>query len=148
MEPNKSIVVRTPNPKTRLQHRREVLWQITVPLLVVILLLLGLVGLVVWSGIQANPEVRRWADISVVWLVFPALIGSFLFLLIISAITFGVVKLIQIIPGYAHQVQDFFLRIQVKVEAFSDRLVKPVIKTKSVTAGARRLRDEIVNGDE
>jgi hypothetical protein len=45
-------------------------------------------------------------------------------------------------------VQDFFLRIQVKVEAFSDRLVKPVIKTKSVTAGARRLRDEIVNGDE
>lgn len=148
MEPNNRIIVPPPNPKTRLKHRREVLWQITVPLLVVVLLLLGLVGLVVWSGIQANPEVGRWANISIVWLVVPVIIISFLFLLILAAITFGVIKLIQIIPGYAHIVQDFFLRIQVKVEAFTDRLVKPVIKTKSVTAGARRLRDEIVNGDE
>ena len=101
MQPSNRLIIRPRNPKTHAKHRREVLWQITIPLLVVLLLLLGLVGLVIWSSVQADPEVSRWANVSLVWLVVPVIILSFIFLLLLSAITFGVIKLIQVLPGYA-----------------------------------------------
>jgi hypothetical protein len=129
------------NPTTHARHRREVFWQITAPLLGVLILLLVLVGLVIWSGVQASPEVGRWADISLVWLIVPAMIGAFLFLLLLSGITFGVIKLIQVLPPYARLAQDFFLRVQARVSGAADRLVRPIVQTKSTAAGARRLRD-------
>ena len=140
-QPPERPVLPPRNPTTHAKHRREVLWQITVPLLVVLILLLGLVGLVIWSGVQANPEVGRWADISLVWLIVPVIILSFIFLLLLSAITFGVIKLIQVLPPYARLAQDFFLRIQARVTGISDRLVRPIVQTKSAAAAARRLRD-------
>lgn len=129
------------NPTTHARHRREVFWQITAPLLVVLILLLGLVGLVIWAGVQANPEVGRWADVSLVWLIVPVMIVSFIFLLLLSAITFGVVKLIQVLPPYARLAQDFFLRIQARVTGIADRLVRPIVRAKGAAAAARRLRD-------
>src|SRR5512139_218878 len=126
MQPPKRLVIPPRNPKTHAQHRREVLWQITVPLLVVLLLLLGTVGLVIWASVQADPQVSRWADVSLVWLVVPVIILSFIFLLLLSGITYGVIKLIQVLPGYARLVQDFFLRIQARVVGISDRLVSPI----------------------
>ena len=140
-QPPERPVLPPRNPTTHAKHRREVLWQITVPLLVVLILLLGLVGLVIWSGVQANPEVGRWADISLVWLIVPVIILSFIFLLLLSAITFGVIKLIQVLPPYARLVQDFFLRIQARVSGISNSLVRPIVQTKSAAAAARRLRD-------
>lgn len=136
------------NPTTHAKHRREVLWQITFPLLIVLVLLLGLVGLVIWAGVQANPDVGRWADVSLVWLIVPVIIISFLFLVLLSGITFGVIKLIQVLPPYARLVQDFFLRVQVKVAEISNRLTAPIIRSKGAAAGARRLRDRLTGRSE
>lgn len=147
MQPPQTFTIPPRNLKTQAQHRREVFWQITVPLLFFLLLLLGVVGLVVWSGIQANPEVRRWADVSLMWLIIPGIVSSFIMLLLLAAIAFGVIKLIQIIPGYARLVQDLFLRIQARVSAFTESLVRPVIKARSKAAGARRLRDRLTGRD-
>lgn len=143
MQPSKTFTIPPRNLKTQAQHRREVFWQITVPLLFFLLLLLGAVSLVVWSGIQASPEVSRWADVSLVWLIIPGIVSSFLMLLLLAAIAFGVIKLIQVIPGYARLVQDFFLRVQARVSAITDQLVGPVIKARSAAAGARRLRNRL-----
>lgn len=140
----KPFVLPKRNPKTHARHRHDVLWQITVPLLICLLLVLGLSGLVIWVGIQASPEVSRWADISLIWLIVPVIIAAFILLLLLAGITFGVFKLVQVLPGYARLAQDFFLRLQARVLGISNRLVRPFIRARARVEALRTLRDQLL----
>ena len=144
---DKPFVLPPRNPKTHARHRQDVIWQITVPVMIAFIIVLGLSGVVIWSCIQAKPEVSRWADASLIWLSVPAIITAFIFLLLLSGITFGIIMLIQVLPGYARLVQDFFLRLQIKVLEFSNRLVRPLITIRGYLAGLRELRRQLSRRD-
>ena len=73
MDEKPEFVLPERNPKTHAAHRKEVGWQITLPLIIGCLLLALLMTGVIWSAAGANPELRRWADISLVWTLLPAL---------------------------------------------------------------------------
>jgi hypothetical protein len=128
------------NPKTHAAHRREVWWQITLPLLLGCLLLVALIAGVIWAATDPASEVGRWADISLMWIMLPALFAALVMLILLIGITYLVSKLLGVLPGYARLVQDFFTVGKLKVIQFSDTLVKPVMKLKSWSAGAQRAR--------
>lgn len=128
------------NPITYARHRREVFWQITFPLLIGagFFLALGvLAGVLGGAG-----DHSRWADISLIWLILLTLIGSFFFLIVAVGLTFGVIRLIQVLPGGFRQAQDFFVMIRVRVEGLGNKVVEPLLRVRIWSASADRLKHE------
>ncbi len=134
------------NPVTHAAHRREVLLQISMPLLIGVLLVLAAIIGVVWAGVVGSPDVNgtplvsRWADVSLLWLLIPALIFALIFLILLGSLVYALTMLLSVLPGYARLTQDFFLRVQEKTKLVADKLVEPVLKLHSFRAGARALR--------
>jgi hypothetical protein len=140
MENKPKFQVPERNPATHAIHRREVFWQITFPLIIALLLILGLVGVVIFAGFQGLGEVSRWADVSLIWLLLPALVVVLVMLLMLSGVVYLITRLLAILPGYARLAQDFFYLVQVRVKSISDKLVEPILKLRSFKAGADALR--------
>ena len=131
-----------PNPVTFQRHRKEVLLQITLPLIIgVTLLCLGMLAVLgVGLGPGGSLVVSQTADISLIWLILIELVMTTLFLLVLAGIAILLVQLIRILPGYTHQLQKFFLRVQLKTSSLADKSVEPIVKIKSFFAGGRALR--------
>ena len=127
------------NPVTRDAHRRQVLWQITLPFVVGVLLILALAVLSVVSALGGGEVVSRWADISLIWLILPMIVFTLIFLAVVSGLVYLVVKLIGVLPGYAFKAQEFLASLQEKLRSLSDKAAQPVIKVGGVWAGVRKL---------
>jgi hypothetical protein len=140
MDEKPQFVLPERNPKTHAAHRRDVLRQITLPLVIGSLLLVAVMALVIIAAAGANGEVRRWADLSLIWLILPALIFSLLILGLLFGLTYLVSKLLGILPGYARLVQDGYTGLSGKVMHISDSLVLPLLKLKGWSAAARKAR--------
>ncbi|HEX7973228.1 MAG TPA: hypothetical protein VF498_02380 [Anaerolineales bacterium] len=125
------------NPATRKAHQREVLWQITVPLIVG---LLALLALCVLAAIGPAAVASRWADVSLIWLILPMFIVLLIIIAIFGGIAFGVIKLIGVLPIYSRKVQDLFVMIGAQVRRFSDMAVEPVLRVHGFKASLQRLR--------
>jgi len=125
------------NPITTAAHRREVFWQITLPLILGLLLVLAVTVLAAVSG---SGPASKWGDISLIWLILLTLLPILIFTVIIAGLAFGVFRLIGILPGYARQVQDFFMLVQEQVRKGADKAVDPALKAHSFLAGIAALR--------
>lgn len=140
MDEKPQFVLPERNPQTHAAHRRDVLRQITLPLVIGGLLLVAGMALVIIAAAGANGEVRRWADLSLIWLILPALIFSLLILGLLFGLTYLVSKLLGILPGYARLVQDGYTGLSDKVMHLSDALILPLLKLKGWSAAARKAR--------
>lgn len=129
------------NPLTHARHRREVLWQITLPLVLGSLAVLIVAGLVVALG--AAGETSLWADVSLIWLLAPLLLACLLPLALLSGLAYAVVRLIAVLPGYARQVQDFFGYVGFRIAQAEDCLVEPLLRLQSGQASAEQLRRQV-----
>jgi hypothetical protein len=128
------------NPVTQKRHRQEVMWQISIPIIIGLLIVLALCVL---SSLGSPDNVSRWADTSLILLIVPALFFSLLFLIILSALIFGIVKLIGALPVFAFRAQHFFVRVKLLVRTFCDKVVEPILRAQSFTASTRALRRNI-----
>ena len=125
------------NPVTHKAHRREVLWQITVPLVVGIVAVLALAFL---AARGATNDVSRWADISLIWLILPTLLIAFIFLIVVGAIAFGIVWLVRKLPVPARRAQDLVASLGARVGKITDAAVEPILRAQSFSASLQALR--------
>ncbi len=137
------VVLPERNPKTHAAHRKEVWWQITLPLVIGCLVLVLAIAGVIWAAAGSRPQVTRWADISLIWLILPALFFALLGLGVLVGITYLVSKLLGVLPGYARVVQNAIASVQQKALKANNVLVAPALKLKSWFAGARRARQVV-----
>ena len=128
------------NPATHAIHRREVFWQITFPLVVVVVLLLALAGGVVWSAANQGENLGRWAGVSLMWLMPPVFLFAFLFLVFLAGITYGIIRLIQVLPGVTRLIHIYLQLIQARLNQFADLAIEPFLKTHSTAAGLKALK--------
>ncbi len=137
MDSQKRPIPKKRNPKTHAAHRREVFWQITLPLLAGILLILAAVGAIIFSTLQPITDVGRWASVSLMWLILPALFFALLFLAVLGGLVFAVSFLLQRIPPYALIVQLFFERVKNKAGQLLNASVEPILRINSIWAAIR-----------
>ena len=129
-----------PNPVTRRMHRREVFWQITVPLVIGAILVLAAGAGVIYVGATNLGPVDRWASISIIWLIIPTMFVALIFLAVIASLAYGLVRLIGVLPKYTRQVQDLFVSIEARVKSAADSAVEPTLRVQGIIAGLRALR--------
>lgn len=123
--------VRERNPDTAAAHRREVLWQIILPMVLVgVVLLAGVVAL----GLTGVGSAGRWADISLMWLLLPVIVLSIVPLALLVGLIYGLTRALGALPGLAYQAQRALLRVERTTRRIADRAAAPVIGVESRTA--------------
>ena len=127
------------NPLTHKKHRKEIFWQVTFPLILGSLVVLGLA---VWTILAAAADItiRKQADISLVFLIIPAMIMMLIPLAILAGIVYGVIWLNENTPGFMLRVQKVVDQVRDGVRKGSDKAVEPVIRLKSRNASFEVLK--------
>src|SRR5690606_35236343 len=116
------------NPVTHEKHRREVFRQIFLPLIIGIILLCAASVFVAYAGLSGTGDVSRWADISVIWIVVPAMVATLIFLILIVGLIYAVIWLLSSLPPLFRRVQDFMVRLHYAVRRGADASAAPFIK--------------------
>lgn len=124
------------NAVTQEIHRRQVLWQIRLPL---VLLAVIFITLLVLISLSSAGYQSRWADISLIWCLCPNLIVLLLCLGMFGALSFGMFRLQRVLPGKMFSLQKFSLRIRDGVQKATDMAVEPVLKVQGAQAGRKAL---------
>ena len=124
------------NPVTYERHRKEVMWQILVPVLIGAVIVLALAIL---ATTRTDAQVSKGADVSVIWMITPMLIIALIFLVLLGAMIYAVMSLLGILPSYARLVQDYFDAFRVQVGIISNKAVEPVLRMESIKASLRAL---------
>jgi lipopolysaccharide export LptBFGC system permease protein LptF len=124
------------NPETRVKHRREGWWQISLPLSAGLLVVLVLSVAVTYGS---HVDVSRWAQISMVWLVLPLIFFAVLFLVALVGMIYVLARLSGILPDYAYKTQNLFARMTRISRQVADKAVEPVLRLNALKASMRAL---------
>lgn len=128
------------NPVTQRAHSRQKLWQIIFPLIlgVILALVFG-----VLAGLAQSDSASRWADISLIFLLIPVMVVSVLFLAILAALVYLMIRVLRFVPPVALKVQNVFAQVEQRIRTGSNLAVEPILRVQSWLASLRALRREL-----
>lgn len=119
------------------RHRRELVWQIILPVALTALLVVALIVLINIATFNQGGDVGRWAAISTIWIVVPVMVAGLVFLVILVALVYLMMRLLGIIPTYTGLAQDYVNKAAVYVKRGADMAVKPVLFLDGIGAGIK-----------
>lgn len=95
----------------------------------ILVMLIGVAagGLVIAATVSGQGQTRIWADVSLIWLLAPALFFALAFLIIIITTIYGMGKLLQILPHYTGKAQEIFAKVSAGTRKAADGTVKPLL---------------------
>jgi len=131
------------NLVTQAKHRREVFRQIFLPLIIAVVLLCVASGFVAYVGLAGTGDVSRWADISLIWLIVPAMVAALVFLALLVGLVAAVTWMLGALPPLARKVQDFMVRVDAAVRRGADAAASPFLRVRGMAAAWRRLRTRL-----
>jgi len=120
------------------QHKKEVLWQIVLPISLgaVAFLTLGIfAGYSLQSGTDAA---ARWSHIAIMWLLLPVFIVGFITIIFIMGMIFGVSKLFNIIPEYSVLFLSIAHRLNNFIRTGSNKAIQPVLFLRTIKSAINR----------
>ncbi len=129
------------NPVAQARHQRETRLQITLPILVGGLIVLAVAVLAAWKAGPAAAS--KWADISLIWLIPPALLFALIGTVILVGLIYLLIRLIAILPYQFYRLQTLLLRLHRLTRQASDRLAAPVLKVNGWKASYDALRRNV-----
>ncbi|MCI0610236.1 MAG: hypothetical protein L0Z71_14395 [Anaerolineae bacterium] len=132
-------IIHPPVHESYKRHRKELAWQIILPVVFAAILFVGLIVLINIATFRDNGDVGRWAAISTIWIVIPIMVAGFIFLIILGGIVYLLKYLLDITPIYTGQLQDFVYKIAGYIKRFADATVKPVFFVDGIGASIERL---------
>lgn len=134
---NKTPFVKERNPLSQQNHRKQVFWQITVPLIAVVVVILAVAVLAATGSGQST---SLWANISLIWLLIPVMVFALILMVILAGLVYAVIWLVRILPGYSMQVLNFMIAISSQVEKLGNAIVEPILRINAFLASLQALR--------
>jgi hypothetical protein len=119
---NASPLAETPSQRA---HKRQLAWQILVPFLIFVALVIFLAVLV--AAQAGSSSTQTWSNISLIWLIAPTLIFSLLLIFLLGFLIYGIARLMQVAPHYTGRVQVFFTMLSGRTRRLADGTVKPFV---------------------
>ena len=116
-----------PEHYSYLKHRRQVMRQVILPVVLSALVLVGIVVWVSFATFRQGGDVGRWAAISTIWVIIPMLLGGLVVLAIIGGLIYGMAKLLGALPYYTGIAQDYVFIARGYILRATDMIVKPII---------------------
>lgn len=116
------------------RHRKELVWQIILPVVLTSLLLVALIVLISVATFRDNGDVARWAAISTIWIVAPIMIGLLIFTALLGGLIYLMMKLLNITPTYTSLAQDYVYLAVGYIKRASEAIVQPVLQLNGILA--------------
>ena len=116
------------------RHRKQLMWQIILPIVLVSLFIVATIVLINIATFRDGGDVARWAAVSTIWIVIPIMIGLLIIFAVVAGLVYLMAKLLNIIPTYTGQAQDFVYKIAGYVKRGADAVVRPVIGLEGIKA--------------
>ena len=116
-------------------HRRDFIWQILVPIVIALLIMIA-ISIFVATGSKAAASL--WADISMIWLLIPSLFLAFIFLIILGGIIYGMAMLLKATPIYSQKLYRLIRILTQKIENVADLTAKPIFFVEGISASIKR----------
>jgi len=132
-------IIHPPVHESYKKHRKEIVWQIILPVVLTSILFIALIVLVNIATFRDNGDVARWAAVSTIWISIPIMIVALLLLAILVGIVYLLIRLLQITPIYTGKAQDFAYKIAGYARRAADIAVKPVFFLDEVGATIKAL---------
>jgi uncharacterized membrane protein len=124
-----------PNPA----HVRQRFWQVWVPLVVGILVIVSLAVLATISTFGSSATGDQFASVSLIFLILLAIFPALFLLVILAALVYGLIKLLSILPTYTRKAQDFFSKAALFIRKASDWIIQPVLTIHGWQAAVKTL---------
>ena len=123
------------SPSVR-SHRRQFVWLILVPFLI-------LAGIVITGAVLVSTGgdslIGVWTDVSLIALIAPALILVLVFLAVMIATIYGMAKILQGLPVYSGKSQGIFRMISAWTRRLANGTAKPFIWLQQADAVLKAL---------
>jgi len=132
-----------PVHESYLRHRKQLTWQIVLPIALAAVLFVAVIVLVNIATFRANGDVARWAAISTIWIVVPIMIGMLLLLVLLGGLIYLLAKLLNITPRYTGLAQDYVYKAAARIKHILDAMVKQIIELQGVLASIREFFQRI-----
>jgi ABC-type dipeptide/oligopeptide/nickel transport system permease component len=133
----RQLILPEPNRATQEKHRRNVLWQITLPLVVTIIIGVALAILVSIPGDSALTS--RWSSISIVFMAIPLLFIGIIGLALLILLAYGLARLLHIIPPYARLLQNYMDFLGARIKDIANKLAKPIMDINVFLAAVNKM---------
>jgi len=120
------------------KHHRQTAWQVLVAFFVVTAGLVTLMVLVLIAN-SASGSLEHLANLSILWLILPALgITGFLVVILIASIVL-VARITAWVPLAGLKTSTFVYQAAIMIHKAADSAAAPAIKVKEISAGAQAL---------
>ena len=119
------------------RHRRELAWQIILPVALTALLFVVLIVLINVATFNQGGDVGRWAAVSTIWIIIPVMIAGLILLALLIALVYLMKQLLGITPTYTGLAQDYVNKAAVYVKRATEMAVKPVLFLDGIGASIR-----------
>jgi ABC-type Fe3+ transport system permease subunit len=141
VNPNPAHRPRSRNARTQAQQRRDIIWQMAVPLGVVFVALATL-GVLVCLPLGAGVR-SAWADVSLIFLIIPTLLFGLIVAVLVIGLCAGMVYLLRETPYFFKLVQDFMALFSYRVQAGAEKVSGVFLSAQAAAAGAQRAAKDL-----
>jgi len=124
------------NPYTQAKIRREVLWQIILPVSLAVILMLTLMTLTITS--TSAPARSPLADVSLMFLIIPAALWGLVLLALVAGLCVGVIYALRELPPLFKQAQDFMALVAAHTIKYAARVIDGVYSVRSVSGSVQQ----------
>ncbi|HNQ94716.1 MAG TPA: hypothetical protein PKK96_02080 [Anaerolineales bacterium] len=119
------------------RHRREMMWQIVLPIVLTALLFIALIVLISLATFNQGGDVGRWAAISTIWIVIPVMVAGLILLALLVALVYLMKRLLGITPTYTGLAQDYVHLASSYIKRGTEMAVKPVLFLDGIGASLK-----------
>jgi heme/copper-type cytochrome/quinol oxidase subunit 2 len=118
-------------------HRRQLFWQILLPIILTALLCVGLIVLINIAAFRNNGDVARWAAVSTIWIVIPIIFALVIVLALLGGLVYLMAKLLRVTPTYTGLAQEYVHTAAGYIRRGADAVVKPIFLIDGLGASIR-----------
>ena len=119
------------------RHRKQLAWQITLPVLLSAVLCIALIALIWFATFRGGGDVGRWAAVSTIWIVVPIMIGLVIVLALLVGLVYLMARLLNIAPNYTALAQEYVHKAAGYVKRGADAAARPVFFVDGLGASIR-----------
>ena len=118
-----------PHPEhySYLQHRKQRTTQIILPVIISVILMIALIVLISIVTFNSNGDVGRWAAISTIWIIIPAIFAGLIVLAILVGLIYLMARALSALPTYTGLAQDYVHIAKAYIIRGADMVAKPVL---------------------
>ena len=117
----------TPEHHSYQVHRKQVVTQVFLPIIIAGLLMIGAIVLVSVAAFRNGGDAGRWAAVSTIWIILPIMLAGIIFLALLIGLIYLIARLLGILPVYTGMAQDYVYKARGCIIRAADMVVKPII---------------------